>query len=79
MSARSWTPHEAIKLPHHDPRRRADGLVFAATHPDRLRALIVVDGWRARLLADADYPIGLSPSGGRPATGAGDRRDGVVG
>jgi class 3 adenylate cyclase len=35
------------------------GLVFAATHPDRLRALIVVDGW-ARARVDADYPIGLS-------------------
>jgi len=37
------------------------GLVFAATHPDRLRALIVVDGW-ARLLVEPDYPIGLSPA-----------------
>ena len=37
------------------------GLVFAATHPDRLRALIVVDGW-ARARADTDYPIGLSPA-----------------
>ena len=37
------------------------GLVFAATHPDRLRALIVVDGW-ARLREDRDYPIGLSPA-----------------
>jgi class 3 adenylate cyclase len=37
------------------------GLVFAATHPDRLRALIVVDGF-ARARADADYPIGLSPT-----------------
>jgi class 3 adenylate cyclase len=37
------------------------GLVFAATHPDRLRALIVVDGW-ARARADNDYPIGLSPA-----------------
>jgi len=36
------------------------GLVFAAVHPDRLRALVVVDGW-ARALADVDYPIGLSP------------------
>ena len=36
------------------------GLVFAATHPDRLRALIVVDGW-ARARADTDYPMGLSP------------------
>ena len=36
------------------------GLVFAATHPDRLRALIVVDGW-ARARADTDYPVGLSP------------------
>ena len=36
------------------------GLVFAATHPDRLRALVVVDGW-ARAQADTDYPIGLSP------------------
>jgi class 3 adenylate cyclase len=37
------------------------GLVFAATHPDRLRALIIVDGW-ARARADTDYPIGLSPA-----------------
>jgi class 3 adenylate cyclase len=37
------------------------GLVFAATHPDRLRALIVVDGW-ARARTDTDYPIGLSPA-----------------
>jgi class 3 adenylate cyclase len=36
------------------------GLVFAATHPDRLQALIVVDGW-ARAQADTDYPFGLSP------------------
>ena len=37
------------------------GLVFAATHPDRLRALIVVDGF-ARARVDNDYPIGLSPA-----------------
>jgi class 3 adenylate cyclase len=37
------------------------GLVFAATHPDRLRALIIIDGW-ARARAAPDYPIGLSPS-----------------
>lgn len=36
------------------------GLVFAAAHPDRLRALVIVDGW-ARARADADYLIGLSP------------------
>jgi class 3 adenylate cyclase len=36
------------------------GLVFAAVHPDRLRGLVIVDGW-ARARADADYPIGLSP------------------
>jgi class 3 adenylate cyclase len=36
------------------------GLVFAATHPDRLRALVVVDGW-ARASVAPDYPIGLSP------------------
>jgi len=36
------------------------GLVFAATHPDRLRALIVVDGW-AKAGAAPDYPIGLGP------------------
>jgi class 3 adenylate cyclase len=36
------------------------GLVFAATHPERLRALIVVDGW-ARASAAPDYPFGLSP------------------
>jgi class 3 adenylate cyclase len=35
------------------------GLVFAATHPDRLRALVVVDGW-ARARAAPDYPVGLS-------------------
>jgi class 3 adenylate cyclase len=37
------------------------GLVFAAIHPDRLRALIIVDGW-ARARMDTDYPIGLSPA-----------------
>ena len=37
------------------------GLVFAATHPDRLRALIVIDGW-ARARDDTDYRIGLSPA-----------------
>jgi class 3 adenylate cyclase len=36
------------------------GLVFAAAHPERLRALIVVGGF-ARARADVDYPIGLSP------------------
>jgi class 3 adenylate cyclase len=36
------------------------GLVFAATHPDRLRALVIVDGW-ARARVDADYPVGLPP------------------
>ena len=36
------------------------GLVFAAVHPDRLRALVVVDGW-ARARAAPDYPIGLTP------------------
>jgi class 3 adenylate cyclase len=36
------------------------GLVFAAVHPDRLRSLVVVDGW-ARARRDADYEIGLSP------------------
>src|SRR3954454_1036988 len=36
------------------------GLVFAAVHPDPLRALVVVDGW-ARAGAAADYAIGLSP------------------
>ena len=36
------------------------GLVFAAIHPDRLRALVVVDGW-ARARAGSDYPMGLSP------------------
>ena len=34
------------------------GVVFAASHPDRVRALIVVDGF-ARMLAD-DYPEGQS-------------------
>jgi len=42
------------------------GLVFAASHPDRVRALIVVDGF-ARMLATDDYPEG------QPA-GEGDRR-----
>jgi class 3 adenylate cyclase len=37
------------------------GLVFAATYPERLRALVVVDGW-ARARVDADYPIGLTPA-----------------
>jgi class 3 adenylate cyclase len=36
------------------------GLVFAATHPDRLRALVITDGW-ARVRVGRDYPIGLSP------------------
>jgi class 3 adenylate cyclase len=36
------------------------GLVFAAIHPERVRALIIIDGW-ARAAEDADYPIGLSP------------------
>jgi class 3 adenylate cyclase len=36
------------------------GLVFAATHPDRLRALVVLDGW-ARAEVAPDYPVGLSP------------------
>ena len=36
------------------------GLVFAATHPDRLRALVIVGGW-VRARAGSDYPIGLSP------------------
>lgn len=35
------------------------GLVFAAIHPDRLRALVIVDGW-ARARAGSDYPMGLS-------------------
>ena len=35
------------------------GLVFAAIHPDRLRALVIVDGW-ARARMDLDYSIGLS-------------------
>lgn len=35
------------------------GLVFAATYPDRLRALVLVDGW-ARARVDTDYPFGLS-------------------
>ena len=37
------------------------GLFFAATHPDRLHALIVVDGW-ARLHQDPENPIGLTPA-----------------
>jgi class 3 adenylate cyclase len=36
------------------------GLVFAAFHPERLRALVVVDGF-ARARAAPDYPVGLSP------------------
>jgi class 3 adenylate cyclase len=46
------------------------GLVFAASHPDRVRALIVVDGF-ARMLASDDYPEG-QPSD------EGDRRVGQV-
>ena len=37
------------------------GLVFAAFHPERLRALVIVDGW-ARARAAEDYPIGHSPA-----------------
>ena len=33
------------------------GMVFAASHPDRVRALVVVDGF-ARMLASDDYPAG---------------------
>jgi len=33
------------------------GLVFAASHPDRVRALVIVDGF-ARLTAAPDYPAG---------------------
>jgi class 3 adenylate cyclase len=36
------------------------GLVFAATHPERVRALVIVDGW-ARARAAADYPMGHAP------------------
>lgn len=36
------------------------GLVFAAIHPDRLRALVIVDGW-AMARVGSDYPIGLAP------------------
>ena len=34
-------------------------LVFAATHPSRVRALVIADGF-ARLSEAADYPIGIS-------------------
>lgn len=36
------------------------GLLFAATNPDRVRALILFNS-SARFLADEDYPIGFSP------------------
>ena len=53
------------------------GLVFAATHPDRLRALIVVDGW-----ARAPRRPRLSDRSRRLRRSAGDstrrRRDGAV-
>jgi class 3 adenylate cyclase len=35
------------------------GLVFAASHPDRVRGLVIADGF-ARAKAADDYPIGLS-------------------
>jgi class 3 adenylate cyclase len=35
------------------------GMVFAAVHPDRLRALVIVDGF-ARAGAASDYMVGLS-------------------
>jgi class 3 adenylate cyclase len=35
------------------------GAVFAASHPDRVRALVIVDGF-ARMLASDDYPAGQS-------------------
>ena len=45
------------------------GLVFAATHPDRLRALVVIDGY-VRSRVAPDYPIGLLVRGDRAASGA---------
>jgi class 3 adenylate cyclase len=35
------------------------GLLFAATHPGRVSALVIVNGW-ARGLVDTDYPRGIS-------------------
>src|SRR5207245_9683445 len=41
------------------------GAVFAASHPDRVRALVIVDGF-ARMLASDDYPEGqLADEGNR--------------
>jgi class 3 adenylate cyclase len=40
------------------------GLVFAASHPERLRALVIVDGF-ARMLAAEDYPEGQPIDEGR--------------
>jgi len=35
-------------------------LLYAATHPERVRALVLTNTW-ARLMTDDGYPVGLSP------------------
>jgi class 3 adenylate cyclase len=41
------------------------GLVLAASHPDRVRSLVIVNG-AARMLWAPDYPIGIQISGENP-------------
>lgn len=56
------------------------GLVFAATHPDRLRALVVVDGWargeRRLRLSDRAVTRRSSASAGAAGAELGTRRHG---
>jgi class 3 adenylate cyclase/pimeloyl-ACP methyl ester carboxylesterase len=46
------------------------GALFAATHPTRTSALVVMGGW-ARFTRDVDYPEGLPPERGKALVQAG--------